>query len=55
MPRKCPLISPIQETKRLCVDYRKLNSQLLNVLGSKSSGAVTLFDIPRTDEMLAQL
>ena len=40
--------------KRLCVDYRKLNTQLSTNLESKSSRAVTLIDIPNIDEMLAQ-
>ena len=45
--------SLIQGTQRRCVNFRKLNTQLLIVLGSKSSGAVTLIDIPKIDEMLA--
>ena len=26
VPRKCPPGSPVQETKRLCVDYKKVNA-----------------------------
>ena len=52
---KCPPGSPMQETKRLCMKYWKLNTQLSTVLGSKSPGAIMLVDIPKIDEMLAWL
>ena len=38
VPRKCPSGSPVQETKRRCVNYRKLDAQLPTVLKNKSSG-----------------
>ena len=48
--------SHVQETKRLCVNYRELNAQLPKVvLGGKSSGAVTLVYIHMIYEMLAYL
>ena len=53
--RKCPPGSPVQEEKRLSVDYRKVNAQLPTVLGDKSLGVITLDDIPKIDEMLACL
>ena len=55
VPRKCAQGSSIQQTNRLCVDYWKLKSQLPTMLGNKSSGAVALADIPKLNEMLAQL
>ena len=55
MSRKCPSCSPAQEAKGYCLDYRKLNAQLLTVPGNISSGAVTLLAIPKIDEKLAQL
>ena len=45
--------SPVLDTKNLCVDYRKLNTQLPTLLGNKSLGAVTLVDIPKIYEILA--
>ena len=45
----------MQGTKRLHVNYRKLHAQLPTVLGNKSSGAITLVDIPKIDEMLSCL
>ena len=54
VPRKCPPASHMQETKRLCIYCRKLNAQLLAMLENKSSGAVTLVDIQKRDEMLAR-
>ena len=44
---ECPPDSEIQETERLCVDYRRLNLELPSMLGSKSSRAVTLVDIKK--------
>ena len=32
VPRKCPPGFPVQESKRLCVNYRMLNAQLPTVL-----------------------
>ena len=49
--RKCLPGSPVQETIRLCVDYRKLNAQLHAVFGNKSSGAITVVDMPKIDEI----
>ena len=46
---------PMQETQRLCVDYRKLYLQLLSILGGKSSAVVTLVVILKIDQMLARL
>ena len=39
----------------MCIDYRKLNSQLPEILANRSPGAVTLVDIPKADEMLERL
>ena len=55
VPRKYPHGSPVQETKRLCVDHRKLNAQSHNVSGNKSSGLIILVDILKMDDMLACL
>ena len=37
VPRKCPSGSPVQEPKSLCIEYKKLNTQLPTVHGNKSS------------------
>ena len=41
--------------KGLCVGYWKLNTQLPAVLGDKTSGAITLVDIPKKEVMSARL
>ena len=43
--------------RRLCVDYRAVNNLLPDVLkvGSKAKGVVTLFPLPKIDEMYAHL
>ena len=43
----------MQDTKRLCVNYGRLNAHQPTVLGNKSSGVITLVDIPKIDERLA--
>ena len=52
VPSKCP---PVQETKRLCFDYIKLNAQLPTEPENKASGVITLFDLTKIDEMLTGL
>ena len=55
VPRKCPPDLPMQERKRLCMDYRKLNTQMPVALVSKSLGEVRYVDMPKIDWMLACL
>ena len=55
LPEKCPPSSLAQAAKRFCADYTKLNAQLPTIHKNKSTGAVTLVDISKIDEMLARL
>ena len=52
---KCPSGSPEQEIEGLCADYQKLNPQPPTVFGSKTSGAVTLPEIPKIEEICTWL
>ena len=55
VPRKCPPGSCVQETKRICVDQRKVNAQLPTVLRNKPSGVITLVNIHKIDVSMAYL
>ena len=49
--------APEHETKRLCIDYRKLNQQLPLVQkgDSKAKGVISLIPLPKIDELLGRL
>ena len=37
---------PLQQTKQLCVDYRKVDAQLQAVLKNRNKDAITVVDNP---------
>ena len=48
-------VCQVHQWKGLCGNHRKLNAHLPTEHGNKSSGVITLVDIPKIDEMLTHL
>jgi hypothetical protein len=55
VPKRAPPGAPVKETKRMVIDYRRLNSIGPEVDGPKNKGALSLVPLPKIDDMLATL